>query len=128
MSYAYTPIMVSMASPVSEILLLLNLAKFPFKTMHGSQKIELIGISSKNSCKERLMLYAYTPILVTVEKQNNYNFSLVMHYSLSDKGMVLIPCVCEGGASNISFSIKNFPNIYSHPKSQCHKKNNSAFY
>ena len=62
--------------------------------MYGSQKIELIGISSKNSCKERLMLYAYTPILVTVEKQNNYNFSLVMHYSLSDKGMVLIPCVC----------------------------------
>ena len=41
--------------PVSEILLLSKTAKFPFRTMgyivHGSEKIESIGIGSKNSCK-----------------------------------------------------------------------------
>ena len=55
MSNACTSILVSVASPVSEILLFSKTAKFPFRTMgyivHGRQKIESIGIGSKNSCK-----------------------------------------------------------------------------
>ena len=44
--------------------------KFPFLTMdyivHGHQKIQSIGIGSKNSCNYKLMSNASTPILVGV--------------------------------------------------------------
>ena len=66
MPNACTPILVGVASPVSEILLLSKTAKIPFLTMaivHGSQKIESIGISSKNSCNYKLMSKACTAIL-----------------------------------------------------------------
>ena len=70
MSNAYTPILVGVAILILEILLLSKTAKFPFLTMdyivHGHQKIQLIGISSKKSCKYNLMSNAYTPILVGV--------------------------------------------------------------
>ena len=42
---------------------------FPFRPwtiVHGHQKIQLIGIGSKNSCKYKLMRHACTPILVGV--------------------------------------------------------------
>ena len=68
MSNACTPILVGGSIPVSEIFLLSKTAKFPFLTMdyivHGHQKIESIGISSKNSCNYKLMSNACTPILV----------------------------------------------------------------
>ena len=52
MSSACTPILVGVASPVLEILLLSKMAKFPFLSMdYGHQKIQSIGIGSKNSCK-----------------------------------------------------------------------------
>ena len=67
---ACTPILVGMTSPVSEILLPSKTAKIPFRPMdyivHGHQKIQSIGIGSKNSCKYKLMLNACTPILVGV--------------------------------------------------------------
>ena len=46
-----------------------KMAKFPFRTwtiVHGDQKIQSIGISSKNICKQGLMSCACTPILVGV--------------------------------------------------------------
>ena len=68
MSKACTPILVGESIPVSEILLLSKTAKFPFLTMDYSpwshQKIESIGIGSKNSCNYKLMSKACTPILV----------------------------------------------------------------
>ena len=122
MSSACTPILVSVTSLVSEILLPSKTAKFPFLTMdyspwsskilidqnrlkkfmqvgmnvkcmytnfggceysgfgdiatfkngqfslsvHGHQKIQSIGIGSKNSCNYKLMSSACTPILVSV--------------------------------------------------------------
>ena len=42
---------------------------FPFRPwtiVHGHQKIQSIGIGSKNSCKYKLMRHACTPILVGV--------------------------------------------------------------
>ena len=70
MRHACTPILVGVSSPVSEILLPSKMAKFPFLTMdyivHGHQKIQSIGIDSKNSCKYKLMSNAFTPILVGV--------------------------------------------------------------
>ena len=70
MSHACTPILVGVVSLVSEILLPSKTAKFPFQTMdyivHGHQKIQSIGIGSKNSCKYGLMSHACTPILVGV--------------------------------------------------------------
>ena len=69
MSSACTPILMGVVSPVSEILL-------PFKNgqislsghgiVHGHQKIQLIGIGSKNFCKKGLMSSACTPVLVGV--------------------------------------------------------------
>ena len=53
MSSACTSILMGVASPVSEILLLSKTAKFPFQTMgislsiHGGQKMELIRIAQK---------------------------------------------------------------------------------
>ena len=47
MSHACTPILVGVASQISEILLLSKMAKFPFPTIHGHQKIWLLRISSK---------------------------------------------------------------------------------
>ena len=38
----------------------------PWTIVHGHQKIESIGIGSKNSCKYGLMSHACTPILVGV--------------------------------------------------------------
>ena len=53
MSNAWTPILVGVTFPVSEILLLSKTAKFPFLTMdYGSEKIESFGIGSKNLCKK----------------------------------------------------------------------------
>ena len=70
MSHACTPILVGVVSLVSEILLTLKTAKFPFLTMdyivHGHQKIQSIGIGTKNSCKYGLMSHACKPILVGV--------------------------------------------------------------
>ena len=70
MSSVYTPILVGVVFLVSEILLLSKTAKFPFRGMdyivHGHQKIQSIGIGSKNSCKYGLMSSACTPILVGV--------------------------------------------------------------
>ena len=69
MSSACTPILVGVTSLVLEILLPSKTAKFPFLTMdysHGHQKIQLIGIGSKNSCNYKLMLHTCTPILVGV--------------------------------------------------------------
>ena len=53
MSSACAPILMGVASPVSEILLLSKTTKFPFQTMgislsiHGGQKMELIRIAQK---------------------------------------------------------------------------------
>ena len=70
MSNAYTPILVGVAILILEILLLSKTAKFPFLTMdyivHGHQKIQPIGMSSKKSCKYNLMSNACKPILVDV--------------------------------------------------------------
>ena len=50
MSNTCTLILVGVATPVSNILLLSIIAKFPF-IVNGQQKIQLFGISSKKSCK-----------------------------------------------------------------------------
>ena len=68
-SSAYTPILVGVVSPVSEILLLSKTAKFPFPTMDyspWSSKNLSIGINSKNSIMYGLTSSACTPILVGV--------------------------------------------------------------
>ena len=57
MSNACTPILVGVASPVLEILLLLKNGQISlsdhglFIIVHGHQKIESHRINSKNSCK-----------------------------------------------------------------------------
>ena len=69
MSNACTPILVGVTSPVSEILLLSNLAKFPFgpwTIVHGREKIELIRIGSKNFMQVEVDMNACAPILVGV--------------------------------------------------------------
>ena len=70
MSYTCTSILVGVTSPVSKILLPSKTVNFPFRPMdyivHGHQKIESIGISSKNSCNYKLMSHTCTPILVGV--------------------------------------------------------------
>ena len=70
MSHACTPILVGVTFPVSEILLPSKTAKFPLLTMdyivHGHQKIQSFGISSKNLCNYKLMSHACIPILVGV--------------------------------------------------------------
>ena len=68
MSHTYSPILVGVTSPVSEILLPSKTVNFPFRPMevHGHQKIQSIGIGSKNSCKYKLMSNVCTPILVGV--------------------------------------------------------------
>ena len=69
MSSARTPILVSVTSTVSEILLPSKMTKFPFLTMDyspWSSKIRSIRIGSKNSCNYKLMSSARTAILVSV--------------------------------------------------------------
>ena len=60
MSSTCTPILVGVGSPVSEILLLSKMAKFPWTIVHGHQKIQSIGIGSKNSCKQWFVKYMHT--------------------------------------------------------------------
>ena len=69
MSSACAPILVSVTSLVSEIVLPSKTTKFPFLTMdivHGHQKIQWIRIGSKNSGSYKLISNACTPILVSV--------------------------------------------------------------
>ena len=70
MSNACKPILVGVTSLVSDIQLPSKTAKFPFLTMdyivHGHQKIQFIGIGSKNIGSYKLMSNACTPILVGV--------------------------------------------------------------
>ena len=66
MSYAYTPIMVSMASPVSEILLLLNLVKFPFWTI-------LKNLNQWNQIKKSMQVVVDEVVDATSIQYNNSN-------------------------------------------------------
>ena len=69
MSTTCTPVLVGVVSLVSEILLLSKRPIFPFNPwtiVHGHQKIQSIGIGSKNSCNYKLMSHTCTPILLGV--------------------------------------------------------------
>ena len=69
MSSACTPILVSVTSPVSEILLPSRTAKFFFPTMDyspWSSKNSMDQNRLKNSCNYKLVSNARTPILVSV--------------------------------------------------------------
>ena len=71
MSRSCTPILVGVVSLVSEICLpfkngQISLSGHGLRIVHGHQKIQSIGISSKNSCKLGLMSSSCTPILVGV--------------------------------------------------------------
>ena len=69
MSHTCTPVLVGVDSLVSEIPLLSKRPIFPFNPwtiVHGHQKIQSIGIGSKNSCNYKLMSHTCTPILLGV--------------------------------------------------------------
>ena len=103
MCNACTPILVGLASPILEILLLFGGFKkwpiFPFRPwaiVHGCQNIKINRIGSKGSCKQELICNACTPILVGVA---------------SPVLKILLFLGCLQKRLNFSFGVKKFDQL-----------------